>query len=204
MNVAWVIGLIINIICLVTYHLNERDASGDISNRKLMRENWMPAIEITNFVFSGLCFIVLVVWLIFRADIQYSIHREDYLIEHPGEKPEGLSPFTRLSLILSTFTQNKTAVNMFFHVIFGILGSLVDPFFHTLHLLLYVNISDSAMYILKAWVSKSGALINTLLLTLFIIFAYSVLNANFYAEKFDIEGLDVCSSLASCYLYSLS
>ena len=93
---------------------------------------------------------------------------------------------------------------MFFHTVFGILGSLINPFFHTLHLLLYVNISDSAMYILKAWVSKSGALINTLLLALFIIFAYSVLSANFYSDKFDIQDLDVCSSLASCYLYSLS
>jgi len=93
---------------------------------------------------------------------------------------------------------------MIFHLIFGIIGPLVDPFFHALHLVLFVNISNSAMYIIQACTNRLGALLNTLLMAIFVIYAYSILAANFYSSVFDIEDIDVCSSLASCFLYTLN
>lgn len=93
---------------------------------------------------------------------------------------------------------------MIFHTIFGILGPLVDPFFHALHLVLFVNISNSAMYILQACTNRLGALMNTLFMALFVIYAYSILGANYYSGVYDIEDIDACSSLASCFLYTLN
>lgn len=67
MNLAWIVGLIINIICLVTYRLGDVENTDDMAGRKLMRESWKPAIEITNFVFSGICLTSLLIWLLFRS-----------------------------------------------------------------------------------------------------------------------------------------
>lgn len=37
-----------------------------------------------------------------------------------------------------------------FHTMFSLLGAWIDPFFHTLHLLLLLNILDDAKYILHS------------------------------------------------------
>lgn len=87
------------------------------------------------------------------------------------------------------------------------IGAIFDPFFHALHLLLFVNISSSAMYILRATTNKFRILINTVVMAIFLVYAYSVLAANYYSDKFDstdIGDIDVCSTLASCFLYTLN
>ena len=115
-------------------------------------------------------------------------------------------PFwVKISLFVNqTLFKSQPAVNMMLHGVFGILGPSVDPFFHSLHLLLYVNISSSAMYILKASTNKLNILMNTLFMALFLVYAYSLLAANYYSDKFDVKDIDVCSSLASCFLYTLN
>jgi hypothetical protein len=44
------------------------------------------------------------------------------------------------------------------------------------------------------------------MVTLFLIYSYSTLTANYYSDKFndDFQKIDVCNSLASCFLYSLN
>lgn len=102
---------------------------------------------------------------------------------------------------------SKPAVNFSVHCIAALLGPLVDPFFHTLHLLLLVNISESALYILKASTHRFKILFNTFVMAIFLVYSYSTLSANYYSNKFDstdIGDIDVCSTLASCFLYTLN
>jgi hypothetical protein len=93
---------------------------------------------------------------------------------------------------------------MAFHTLFGVLAPSLDPVFHAFHLILYINISDSAMDMLRASISKGEALVSTLLLAVFVIFAFSILNANYYSDMFDLGNIDVCKNLASCFFYSLN
>lgn len=110
----------------------------------------------------------------------------------------------KLDLYYSAFFSSKSVINMVFHAFFGILAPAIDPFFHALHLVLYINISDSAMDMLRASISKGEALVSTLLLAVFIIFGFSILNANYYSDMFDLGNIDVCQNLASCFFYSLN
>ena len=63
------------------------------------------------------------------------------------DKNIGIRKSLRLAF-KKTFLETKYAVSFFLHGVFALLGALVDPFFHTLHLLLYINISADARYIL--------------------------------------------------------
>jgi Ion transport protein len=99
---------------------------------------------------------------------------------------------------------NKEALNLLLHGILGVLGPLVDILFYTLHLLLYINISDSAMYIIKAVTGKIKILFNTLLVAVFLLYSYSSIAANYFSDKYDIQDIDVCSSLASCFFYTFT
>lgn len=49
-------------------------------------------------------------------------------------------------------------------------------------------------------------LLKTLAVTICLIYSYSALTANYYSDKFndDFENIDVCQSLASCFVYSLN
>ena len=100
--------------------------------------------------------------------------------------------------------ENKEAINLLLHGILGLLGPLVDILFYTLHLLLYINISDSAMYIIKAVTGKIKILLNTLLVAVFLLYSYSSIAANYFSDKFDINDIDVCTSLASCFFYTFN
>lgn len=91
------------------------------------------------------------------------------------------------------------------HAVFCIAGIFLNPFFHTLHLLLIFNISSTAMYILEASTSRLGALTQTFVVAIFFIYSYSTLSAYYYSEKTgDNIGIDVCRTLSSCFMYSLS
>jgi hypothetical protein len=85
-----------------------------------------------------------------------------------------------------------------------VLGVFVSPFFHTLHLLLLINISETARYVVNASTAHFNQLMVTLLLAIFLIYSFSVINADYYSGTFDssaVGSLDVCKTLRSCTLY---
>jgi hypothetical protein len=63
------------------------------------------------------------------------------------------------------------------------------------------------MYIFKAMTKHLNQLASTFILAVFLIYSYSTLAANFYSDKFDsmdVGDLDICSSLFSCFLYTMN
>lgn len=146
-------------------------------------------------------------WLGFKMPIHFDIAREFYLLNSGSLRGKELGFWVKAAIVYHTFSYESAMINMIFHAIFGILGPLLDPFFHALHLLLFVNISSSAMYIVKASTNRLGLLVNTLFMAVFLIFAYSILTANYYSDKFgdlNDKNIDACATLASCFLYSFS
>lgn len=201
---AWLVGFVINIMCLLLLKLDNNPVKG---NRKLEAEDWFKFINISSYIFAGYCFLMFLAWIIFKAPIQKKLSFKKYVTNNGGEiKDLGFGTKARI-LFTHTYLNSKPAVNFSVHLVAAILAPLIDPWFHTIHLLLFVNISSSAMYILNATTKRFRILCNTFVVAIFMVYSYSILAANYYSDKFDstdIGEIDVCSTLASCFLYTLN
>ena len=82
----------------------------------------------------------------------------------------------------------------------------VSPVFHTFHLLLLINISETARYVVRASIAHLDQLVATLILAVFLIYAFSMLNADYFSGSFsdDVGDIDVCQTLRSCTIYILN
>jgi hypothetical protein len=133
--------------------------------------------------------------------VKKMIYNDDNLLDLEAPLTFGSQIYV---FVFLTFLDDKKALNIVLHGIFGLLGPLVDIFFYTMHLLLYINISDAAMYIVKSVTGKIKYLLNTLFVAIFLLYSYSSLAANNYSDKFDVDDIDVCKTLASCFLYTFN
>lgn len=203
---CWALSFLLNLVILFTYRLSEvPDGDRDLGERRLQREGFELGVNIASFILSGLSFVFFVFWLVFKSGITQRIAVKQYLRKRNLVDDQSLELSRRAKIFwLENFLGNKYALSFLLHAVFGILGPLVDPFFHTLHLLLYIRISESAMYIINSWTKRIGLIANTFLVALFVLYSYSTLAANYYSDKFDLEDIDVCSSLASCFLYTIT
>lgn len=106
--------------------------------------------------------------------------------------------------IVMTFGGDTNAQNFFIHLIASLLGVFVSPVFHTLHLLLLINISETARYVVRASVAHLDQLVATLILAVFLIYSFSMLNADYFSGSFSEEAIDICQTLRSCTVYILN
>ena len=170
-------------------------------------QDWEKGINIASYVLAAFGFLIFLLWAIFKWNIEYRVNREKYFVKHPSRGKDDLSPSRKFKLrFVHSLWKSDYALGFVCHSIFALLGAFVEPFFHTLHLLLWFNISEAAKYILDATTKRINTLFQTLIVTLFLIYSYSALTANHYSDKFneDLGTLDVCQSLASCFLYSMN
>ena len=90
---------------------------------------------------------------------------------------------------------NPVAFNLTFHIIFCAFGGAFSYFIISLNLLLIVNISRTTKFVVKATFLHIDQLVLTLVLTVFLIYTYSIIIADHYHESFDYGGdedLDMC------------
>ena len=169
--ILWTIGLVLNSVILVTYKLKEVPVDLEISAvielvetegekiRKLGGDGWETWINILSYIFAFFNLVLFLLWALFKWRIMYKINREKYFVKHQFVGKDDLSVKKILDLIFVESFWNSSYVPSFaLHTIFALLGTLIDPFFHTLHLLLWFNISEAAKYILDASTKR----INTL------------------------------------------
>jgi hypothetical protein len=200
---CWFIGFIINIMVLLTYKLDQND---DLERRRLSISSQKSLIRLISYIFCCYSGILFLLWLFFRSSTQRQLKALKFRRENPNEDLTTFANKFKISVIL-TFFGDSSAQSFLFHALLSILGNLVNPVFYTFHLILIINISSTAAYVAKASTAHLGQLCMTLVLAIFFIFSFSILNADFYSGVFDdgVTGnIDVCENMVSCLVYMLN
>lgn len=197
--ICWIIGLYINLLCFIVLELNDLEDGGrDLDSRKLRSDSYKQVIDISSFIFSGISFALLLIWFIFRYPMGYKI--KEYEFMDRNQDGAGLAPdlsrfLTKIYIgVVMTFGGDTSAQNFMIHFIAALLGVFVSPVFHTLHLLLLINISETARYVVRASIAHLDQLLATLILAVFLIYAFSMLNADYFSGSFsdDVGEIDIC------------
>lgn len=199
-QICWSVSFLINLACINVYRLGENEDRG---NRDIVEssESWRLVIIISTLVFSAYNFILFLVWLVVRAPDQNRLNIERYRIDNPFDDVDHSWIINLKIKVWYTFFGSKPAISFILHSIFSLLGITFDHVFNTFNLLLIVNISKTCWFVLEATFKHGSQLLSTFILAIFIIFSYSVISANFYSDQFDIDDIDVCTTLRGCFFY---
>lgn len=96
-------------------------------------------------------------------------------------------------------------MNFILHFLFVVLSYTTDPVFFSLHLLLFINISQTAKYVVKSITYRFPQLTMTFILAVFMIYAYSILQVDYFRHQFGADyPPTMCTTVYSCLLYSLN
>jgi hypothetical protein len=200
---CYIFGFAINTILLLTYEL---DANTELDDRRLTVSEYKNLVNLLSYILAGYAGIQFIIWALFRFWRQRDVNRLEFKRKHPTEDPYEYK--NRFNIAVNkTFFGDTTAQNFLCHTTFALLGIFINPVFHTFHLLLLVNISSTAAYVVKASTAHFSQLVVTLIMAVFSIFSFSVLNADFFSNSFDggaVNEIDVCKTLRSCTLYILN
>lgn len=72
-------------------------------------------------------------------------------------------------------------------------------------MLLFINISQTAKYVVKSITHRFPQLCITFILAVFMIYAYSILQVDYFREQFGADyPATMCSTVYSCLMYSLN
>ena len=201
---CYLIGMVIN--ALVIWHFKLGEAEQPDDRRLRASTNPKLAIDIISLSFSGFSFFLFLIWLILKSPLTYNLMKERYRYKYPVKDPSRLAGKLYIYFYM-TLLKSRNPVNFLLHAIFALLAyTTTFPFYHTLHLLLLVNISKTARYVMKALTGHADQLLVTFILTIFIIYSFSTINAQFFSGAFDtqvVDTIDACSTIGKCLIYSL-
>ena len=202
------IGLALNVLVILFYKLtggstdpDKRNLTAFSGGNKLI--TWVSAI------FSGMTFINFLIWLFFRAGAEYKSTLPKYSISHPtAQMPPNFGTKVEIS-IFWVFFNSSEALNFLLHSVFALMSIFTNPFYTSLHLLLFVNISTTAKYVLQAAFAHINQLGATFLLSIFTIWSFAILNTIYFSGSFDVQdisgaNIDVCSNMFRCLIYNLN
>jgi len=197
----WYSGLAINCVCLYSYELLDNQVMGD---RRLEAGDYQYGITIASSIFAFISFFIFFFWLIFRypfeiiAKFKFT-EIQDGLLKH---ELRSLKTIAKV-VVYEAFLRRKSPLSFFLHFCFAIMGIFLNPFFHSLHLILIVNISKTAEYVVKASFVHIDQLMMTLIFAFFMIYSFSTLNASFFSDSFQ-DGEDTCTSLRACFVFMIN
>lgn len=200
---CYVIGLLINLLVIYYSELNTNEKPDD---RRLKMREMNSVLQIASFVFAGYSGFNFLIWLFFRGPKKYKVQKIRFIKHFPHSDIKRFRNKIYIS-IYQTFLSDEAAQNLFSHAVFAIMGVFVNPFFHSLHLMLLVNISATAKYVIKASTAHFDQLFVTLVLAVFSIYSFSLLHSDFFSGSFDegaVNNIDVCKNLRDCFLYILN
>lgn len=79
---SWLIALILNLIILFTYKLNEAVDDESKSSRKLGEVKFQKWVNLASYIYAGLNFFVFLIWLYPAKKISYAVQKEMYMINN--------------------------------------------------------------------------------------------------------------------------
>ena len=98
-------------------------------------------------------------------------------------------------------------MNMSLHIVFLLLGIIVNYVFLVMNLLLVVNISKTCKFVIRSITQHYDQLLATVLLSFIIVYLYTIILAESLYDTLAVENgdsLQICKTLPSCFLYSVS
>lgn len=196
MIIAWILGIAINVMMyLWIYKKEDGDIAVDTTGHKLI-------LDIVCYVligFSGFC---LIIWFSFRFQQRRLIMREDFIFDNPGKDPNTFTNKIKIN-IYKSLIQAPVAFNMTLHILFTAVGMHYSFFLLSLNLMLIINISRTANYVIQSITLHLDQLVLTLVLTLFVIFSFTLIIAQSYTDSIDNDE-NLCSDLNTCYIFTVN
>ena len=197
---VWYLCLLQNLA--LAYSLRTNDETGGV-DYEIFKEN---TFKISGIVIGSYSFILLLLWFLGRYRQIVDINKERLMRVNGGSEKLSVSEWIDI-YIIDSFINNNTSIQLILHTLFGFLGAFIDPFVHTLQLLLIILMSQTAGYVVRSITKNIRQLGITFILALFIIYSYSFIIFINYKDKWDGQTNDngdfkMCYNLWDCVIYS--
>ena len=195
---CWLMGLAINIIIVASIKISD---SGETVVYKSAKSEL--AVRVFGYLLVGVSALFLFIWLLFKYKRTYLTRLEDYIFDHPGVSSSSLKARLYV-MVFPAFINQPIPMNYLFHLIFTIVGIEYTIFCMALNLLLIVNISKTTQFVLKSITLHVDQLVQTLILAIFVIFAYTMVLGNTLVSQIN-EGLNQpCQKLVECLFFTIN
>jgi hypothetical protein len=194
---CWFLGVILNIMMAAGVVMDENGVSLHFRD-----DDWQIAIKVIGYTLVGISGLFLVVWFLFKYKQTYLTRLEDYLFDNPHLNRDSWKVKLYVAIFPAFFSQ-AFPVNYTLHILFTVVGLEAAFIAVSLNLLLVVNISKTAKFVLTAIVLHIDQLVLTLILAFFIIFAYSVLLGNNLTDQLANSTI-ACQNLVHCFFYTVN
>jgi hypothetical protein len=194
---CWFLGLILNIVLAASVVMDK------YGETLIYRDNQhMIAVKAVGYILVAVSALFLTVWFLFKYRQTYLTRLEDYLFDHPEISRDSWRAKLNVA-IFSAYIKQPFPMNYTLHIVFTVIGLEAAFIAIALNLLLIVNISKTAKFVLTAIVLHIDQLILTLILAVFIIFAYSVLLGNNLSDHLSSSST-ACNNLVNCFFYTVN
>src|SRR3990167_9334918 len=197
---VWALGLIMNILLLIDAR---RNTDGDIEH-----------LFLSNGFFDGfgavIGIIALILFFIYLIS-RYKEIVEIYTIkrrEIHGAKTYRFYDYYHIYFKMP-FLQKGTPLQLFFHMLLAVLGPTTSYFFHTIHPLLVIFLSNTSFRVMQSITTYPRQLLITLLLGVFVISSFAYLVFEFYNKDWDglVDNngrIQMCQDMWECIFYSVN
>lgn len=149
----WVMGFLINILVCGYYEIvpipGISAEKTNLNDFKINNQRIYDIVFILSMIQFSLAGVIIIFWFGFRYNAIRRIEREKFMIKDPGMDPDTTKNWIQICIFASIIYQDA-ALNFILHFFFVILSYKVDPVFFGLHLLLIINIMQTAKYVVKS------------------------------------------------------
>lgn len=158
----------------------------------------------------SIAFLYIMIWIITKYRMRVEIEKLKYRKSNPGVKIMRGWPWVVIHL-WNCWVDDYHFINFFLHLIFGVLSFWWYPAL-ALHLLLLANLNYTVRYVIQAVTDHIWQVIFTIILTIFLIYGFTLILAQFFFNDFDFSddsfetinsrGTLPCETLISCLFYT--
>lgn len=201
LNITWVIGFIVNLICIFGYGYEKNAKTG--KDEWLIESYWKWSIVGLYSILGLISFVAFSLWFGFRFPESKMLANDSIKRDNVDLDENSWTFWFYRNFYYSIFLKSIPMM-LFLHLTFSITGYFWNPIFHTGHLFLILFLSTTARYVIRSITEHMGQLLMTLLLALFATYTFAMINAMYFRDIFDeldSEGYDLCENMLSCLVY---
>ena len=196
---CWITGFILNALLCASLISSGQSTGFVARNTKID-----TAVRVLSLILIVVSALLLLLWMISKYPQTYATKLEDYKFDNPGKNASSLKARLYVAIITS-FTKQPFPMSYTLHMVFTVLGLSVDEIFFTLNLLLIINISKTTAFVLKSILLHVDQLALTLMLSIFVIYCYTILAMEFLYEQIKLDDDNkICDELYRCFFYVLN